>query len=89
MSTDHRIVTAKMRLSLRKIATRTTTIHYDWALLNNRDVRNKYALAKRNKYDALQEQTHTLRMKNMRISSRQRNSIQQNKEENIESHGKH
>ena len=32
---DYRIVTAKIRLSLRKIATRTTnTKHYDWALLN-------------------------------------------------------
>ena len=36
MSTDHRIVTAKIRLSLRKNAKRTaTTKHYDWALLNN------------------------------------------------------
>ena len=38
VSSDHRIVTAKLRLSLRKNATRTvTTKHYDWALLNNRD----------------------------------------------------
>ena len=62
MSTDHRIVTAKIRLSLRKNATRTTTtIHYDWSLLNNRDIRDKYALALRNKFDALQEkrETHT------------------------------
>ena len=52
--TDHRIVTAKIRLSLRKNATRTTTTaHYDWALLNNRDIRDKYTLALRNKYDAL------------------------------------
>ena len=47
-------------LSLRKNATRTTTtIHYDWALLNNRNIRDKYTLALRNKYDALQEQTKT------------------------------
>ena len=39
VSTDHRIVTAKIRLSLRKNAKRTeTTKHYDWALLNNRDI---------------------------------------------------
>ena len=45
VSSDHRIVTAKIRLSLRKNATRTaTTKHYDWALLNNRDSRDKYAL---------------------------------------------
>ena len=61
-SSDHRIVTAKIRLGLQKNATRTTTtVHYDWALLNNRDIRDKYALALRNKYDAQQEkiETHT------------------------------
>ena len=37
VSFDHRIVTEKIRLSLRKNATRTaTTKHYDWGLLNNR-----------------------------------------------------
>ena len=42
VSSDHRIVTAKIRLSLRKNATRTaTTKHYDWALLNNWDIRDK------------------------------------------------
>ena len=38
--------------------TRTTTVHYDWALLNNSDIRDKYTLAL-NKYDDLQEQTKT------------------------------
>ena len=34
VSSDHLIVTAKIRLSLRRNATRTTTtVHYDWALL--------------------------------------------------------
>ena len=43
VSSDQRIVTAKLRLSLRKNATRTvTTKHYDWALLNNRDIRDRY-----------------------------------------------
>ena len=55
---DHRIVTAKIRLSLRKNATRTaTTKHYDWALLNNRDIRDKYVLELRNRFEALQEKT--------------------------------
>ena len=46
----------KIRLSLRRHATRTaTTKHYDWALLNNRDIRDKYVLALRNKFDALQK----------------------------------
>ena len=53
---DHRIVTAKVRLSLRKNATRkATTKHYDWALLNNRDIRDKHALELRNRFETLQE----------------------------------
>ena len=45
VSSDHWIVTAKIRLSLRKNATRTaTTKHYDWTLLNNRDIRDKYVV---------------------------------------------
>ena len=55
VSTDHRIVTAKIRLSLRKNAKRTaTTKHYDWALLNNKDVRDKYVLELRNRFETLQ-----------------------------------
>ena len=58
VSSDHRIVMAKIRLSLRKNATRTaTTKHYDWALLNNRDIRDKYALELRNRFETLQEKT--------------------------------
>ena len=58
VSSDHRIVTAKLRLSLRKNATRTATIkHYDWALLNNRYIRDKYSLELRNRCETLQEKT--------------------------------
>ena len=58
VSTDHWIVTAKIRLSLRKNAKRTaTTKHYDWALLNNRDIRDKYVLELRNRFETLQEKT--------------------------------
>ena len=58
VSTDHRIVTAKIRLSLRKNAKRTaTTKHYDWAQLNNRDIRDKYVLELRNRFETLQEKT--------------------------------
>ena len=58
VSSDHRIVTAKIRLSLRKNAARTaTTKHYDGALLNNRDIRDKYVLELRSKFEALQEKT--------------------------------
>ena len=39
---NHWIVIAKIQLSLQKNATRTaTTKHYDWALLNNRDIRTE------------------------------------------------
>ena len=58
VSSDHRIVTAKIRLSLRKNATRTsTTKHYDWALLNNRDIRDEYVLELRKRFETLQEKT--------------------------------
>ena len=58
VSTDHWIVTAKIRLSLRKNDTRTTTTKlYDWALLINKDIRDEYTLSLRNKYDTLPEQT--------------------------------
>ena len=58
VSSDHRIVTVKLRLSLRKNAIRTATNkHYDWPLLNNRDIRDKYALELRNRFEVLQEKT--------------------------------
>ena len=43
VSSDHRIVTI------------TTTVHYDWPLLNNKVISHKYTLTLRNKFDALQE----------------------------------
>ena len=49
VSSDHRIVTAKIRLSLRRNTTWTaTTKQYNWALLNNRYIKDKYVLALRN-----------------------------------------
>ena len=60
VSSDHRIVTAKIWLSLQNNATWTmTTVHDDWALLDYRDIRDKYAISLRNKFDALQEKTET------------------------------
>ena len=60
VSSDHRIVTAKKGLSLRRNATRTTTtVHYDRSLLNNKDIRDRYMLTLRNKFDALQEISET------------------------------
>ena len=34
-----------------------TTKHYDWALLKNRDIRDKYVLELRNRFETLQEKT--------------------------------
>ena len=58
VSSDHRIVTAKIRLSRRKNATRiASTKHYNWALLNNRDISDKYAIELRNRFKTLLEET--------------------------------
>ena len=58
VSSNHRIFTAKIWLSLRKNSKRTaTTKHYDWALLNNRDIRDKYVLELRNIFEILQQKT--------------------------------
>ena len=39
----------------RNVARITTTVHYDWSLLKNRDIRDEYMLTLRNKFDALQK----------------------------------
>ncbi len=31
--------------------------HYDWALLNNKDIRDKYVLELRNRFETLREKT--------------------------------
>ena len=36
------------------------TTHYDWFLLNKRDINNKYTIALRNKFDALQKISEVL-----------------------------
>ena len=88
---DHRIVTDKIRLSLRKNAARTTTaLHYDWSLLNNRDISDKYTLTLRNKFEI----SEILQMTNIRTLSittkkRQKNAYQLNKKLNLESQGRH
>ena len=33
---------------------------YDWSLLNNRDISNKYSITQRNEFDALPEISETL-----------------------------
>ena len=61
VSFDHQIVTAKIRLSLGRNAVQTTTTaQYDWSLLNNRNIRDRYTIIQRNKFDVLQEISETL-----------------------------
>ena len=60
MSSDHQIVTSKIRLGQRRNADRTTkTVHYDWSLLKNRYIRDEYTLTLKNKFNALQEISET------------------------------
>ena len=87
VSSDHQIVTAKIQLSLRKNATWTaTTKHYDWALLNYRDIRDKYVVELRNWFETLQEKTEKGTPNN-----EYENFVDTHieLELNIESHGKH
>ena len=78
VSSDHRIVTAKIRLNLRRNAARTTTtVQYDWSLLNNGDIKDKYTLTRRNKVNALQKRNTNsecriweLRKRSLRSGSR-------------------
>ena len=54
VSSDHRIVTAKIHLSLCRNASQTTrTTLYDWSMLNNRDFRDEYMITLRNKFNTL------------------------------------
>ena len=57
VSSDHRIVTAKIRLSLRKKSHKQRPPNNGWALLNNRDITDKYVLELRNRFETLQEKT--------------------------------
>ena len=69
VSSDHQIVMAKIRLSLhRNTAQTTATAHYDWSLLNNRGISDKYTLTLGNKFDALQELSETLTLNDKSLS---------------------
>ena len=61
VSSDHRIVTAKVRLSLLRNTTQTTkTTLYNWSLLNNKDTSDRYTITLINKLEALQKISETL-----------------------------
>ena len=53
---DHRMVTAQIRLSLRRNKKQSSNyVRYDWSTLANSDICNRYAVAERNRFDILQE----------------------------------
>ena len=54
VSSDHGKITTK---PTKNSSRTTTTKHYDWALLNNRDIRDKYVLELRNRFKTLQVKT--------------------------------
>ena len=55
VSSDYWIIMAKIHLSLcRNMVQTTTTAQYDWFLLKNRDISDKYTISLRNKFNALQ-----------------------------------
>ena len=61
VKSDHRIVTAKIRLSLRaNIKKSSNTVHYDWSTLaTNADIQQQFTVSVRNKYNALCLETDT------------------------------
>ena len=59
-SSDHRIVRAKICLSLRRSAAQaTTTTQYNWSLLNSKDINDSEKIIQKNKFDVLQEISET------------------------------
>ena len=51
VSSDHQIVTVKIRLNLcRNPAQTTTTVQYEWSLFNNKDISDKHTITLRNKF---------------------------------------
>ena len=57
MGSDHRIVTAKIRLSLRKSKTASRKkIRYDWnVLITDENIKERYSVEVRNQYQVLQD----------------------------------
>ena len=58
VSSDHRIVTIKIRLSLRANKRKANSQpRYDWSvLLNNKDIQNQYTITVKNRFESLQQE---------------------------------
>ena len=53
MGSDHRVVTSKLKLSLRTSKAISTGVNYDWAALRDPDLSDLYTVTVRNKYASL------------------------------------
>ena len=73
IGSDHRLLTAKIRLSLRKSKTPEREKSYDWSTLKNEDLQKLYTLTVRNRYATLSIETDD-------ISDNYAKFIQANKE---------
>ena len=65
VSSDHRIVTTSIRLSPRSNKVKSeSTRRYDWSSLKHPDIRDKYTIAVKNRYESLleeqEEPTHSM-----------------------------
>ena len=58
VGSDHRVVTAKVRLSLRTTKARSSKMRHDWSLLrHDHALQNKFKLELTNRYNALVDET--------------------------------
>ena len=62
VASDHRIVTANIQLALRANKNKSSRIKpYDWSNLNNKaDIRNKFIIEVKNRFEALQNDEETI-----------------------------
>ena len=57
---DHRIVIARLKLSLRKCKTPSGEKKYDWKVLNNNNLQDRYTVLVRNRYAQLSCENDTV-----------------------------
>jgi len=53
LGSDHRLVTARIRLSLRMSKTPAKLKHYDWSSLRDKELQEMYTITVRNRYTEL------------------------------------
>ena len=53
IGSDHRIITAKIKLSLRSNKKRTKRMTYDWSLLKNKNTSKEYSIMTQNRFEIL------------------------------------